>query len=970
MRNTILLLHAIPEIRSQLRALVGESYYVLETGDIATFRRLLEDKQNAVAGVFLAYNFLSVASKDGLMRDGNPYLPADIPVFAITEENRQDLEGKAVQWGADQILHLPLEQAATGILIRKLIRLYTKNRNMVKILEEQKDALSNTGEVLIDALSTIIECRSVESGQHVLRIRSFTRVLLREVERFCPEYGLDDVVISQISGAAALHDIGKISIPDAILNKPGKLPEDEFAIMKTHSAAGSEIIARLGGMGNENFLRYAYNICRYHHERWDGRGYPEGLSGEDIPLCAQVVGLTDAYDALTTKRVYKEACSCEQATNMILNGECGVFSPKLLECFKQVQEEFSYLAKRYADGGISPAERIVEPLTPPSRSVTNALQDVMHKYDILLQHIGALVMEVDLETNIIQTIYNPDHSFDYLQNAKNPAHAMNLLAENSVHPDDRVLLTDRFNEYLEMFFDSGLNKSVRRYRMQDMHGVYRYYDVSCYRLEEGTKKILGVWEEAPEDKNRLERDSLTDLLNKESACRQTEEFLMEKTEGRLFGLAIVDLDNFKLVNDRYGHLFGDELLSLVAQKLRRLFRSTDVVARIGGDEFLIFMPNIPDRAVIVERCQMLIREIADMFDGKMQEVGLSCSVGIAYAPEHGANYQDLFRRADIALYRAKHLGKNCHVVYDPLLQMQAHPSQVSQRIDSDEQPEWTENNLPYYAFDMLYESGNVEATINHLLAIIGQQTNASRVYIFENSRDDTTCSNTFEWCNEGVTAEIDNLQEISYITDIPGYEKNFNELGIFYCSDVATLPLHLRNILEPQGIRSLLHCAIRDNGRFRGYVGLDDNNNPRMWTQEQIDAITFLSRIVSIFLMKHRVQEETHTMAENLRQVLNHEYAWVYIVEPETYRIKFLNERTEHLVPGISKDSICYKVLMNRDEPCEDCPIRTKKQMFINNQHLGKQVLVDASKIRWEGKNQWLITCREDENKKIIKNKK
>ena len=156
-------------------------------------------------------------------------------------------------------------------------------------------------------------------------------------------------MVDMISSAAALHDIGKISVPDAVLNKPGRLTPEEFEIMKAHTTSGSHMLKGLNGIADETYLYYAYNICRHHHERWDGRGYPDGLDGDNIPIAAQAVGLADVYDALTTPRVYKEAYSTDRAVTMILNGECGVFSPKILDSFLRVKDQFAELARLYAD---------------------------------------------------------------------------------------------------------------------------------------------------------------------------------------------------------------------------------------------------------------------------------------------------------------------------------------------------------------------------------------------------------------------------------------------------------------------------------------------------------------------------------------------------------------------------------------------------------------------------------------------
>ena len=214
--------------------------------------------------------------------------------------------------------------------------------------------LRSSNESMVDVLSTIIEYRSVETGNHVMRIRQYTKALLSKVMETYPEYNLTPEDISSIVSASSLHDIGKISIPDSILNKPGKLTNEEFEIMKGHTTSGAEILKNLNEVGDRKYLRYAYNICLYHHERWDGRGYPTGISGDEIPICAQVVGVADVYDALTSDRVYKKAYSHTKALNMIINGDCGEFSPKVLECLKKVRDQFRDIHSNLLD-------------TPPTR---------------------------------------------------------------------------------------------------------------------------------------------------------------------------------------------------------------------------------------------------------------------------------------------------------------------------------------------------------------------------------------------------------------------------------------------------------------------------------------------------------------------------------------------------------------------------------------------------------------------------
>ena len=210
--------------------------------------------------------------------------------------------------------------------------LYAKQKRLVQMVAEQvyeKEKVSNT---MISILSHIVEFRNNESGLHVVHIRTITELLLRRLCKKTDRYPLTEADISLISTASALHDIGKINVPEEILNKSGRLTKEEFEIIKTHSAVGEHMLRQIPFNQNEPLVKVAREICRWHHERWDGRGYPDGLTGDEIPISAQVVSLADVYDARTSERCYKAAFDHETALNMIVNGECGAFNPLLLEC--------------------------------------------------------------------------------------------------------------------------------------------------------------------------------------------------------------------------------------------------------------------------------------------------------------------------------------------------------------------------------------------------------------------------------------------------------------------------------------------------------------------------------------------------------------------------------------------------------------------------------------------------------------
>ena len=256
----------------------------------------------------------------------------ETPVIMISAEDAYSFIERAYDLGASDYITRPFDARVVCRRVSNTLMLYAKQKRLVQMVAEQvyeKEKVSNT---MISILSHIVEFRNNESGLHVLHIRTITELLLRRLRKKTDRYPLTEADISLISTASALHDIGKINIPEQILNKPGRLTKEEFEIIKTHSAVGEHMLRQIPFNQNEPLVKVAREICRWHHERWDGRGYPDGFKGDEIPISAQVVSLADVYDALTSERCYKAAFDHETALNMIVNGECGAFNPLLLEC--------------------------------------------------------------------------------------------------------------------------------------------------------------------------------------------------------------------------------------------------------------------------------------------------------------------------------------------------------------------------------------------------------------------------------------------------------------------------------------------------------------------------------------------------------------------------------------------------------------------------------------------------------------
>ena len=262
----------------------------------------------------------------------------DIPVIMISGEDSGEVIKRAYEMGVSDYIKRPFDMEVVHRRVLNTIKLYAKQRRLVAMVMNQVSEKEKNSRMLISVLSEIVEFRNGESGTHVLNINTLTTMILEQLVKKTDKYHLSWSNRMLISTASSLHDIGKIGIDEKILNKPGRLTPEERKIMEKHTVIGADMLANLPMYEDEPLMKVAYQICRWHHERYDGKGYPDGLKGEEIPISAQVVALADVYDALTSERVYKKAYSHEEAVQMICNGECGTFNPLLLECLCEIQD--------------------------------------------------------------------------------------------------------------------------------------------------------------------------------------------------------------------------------------------------------------------------------------------------------------------------------------------------------------------------------------------------------------------------------------------------------------------------------------------------------------------------------------------------------------------------------------------------------------------------------------------------------
>ena len=327
--------------RSILADILQDEYELFEAADGVEAISVIQNLFLELSAVLLDIVMPRMSGFDVLSVMNQRHWIEDLPVIIISAESGSGQIERAYNMGATDFIMCPFDAVLVHRRVVNTILLYTKQKKLMGLVVEQVDEKERRSNMMVDILSHIVEFRNGESGSHVVNIKRITELLLDRLPMRTNKYTVSGTEQLLIPMAAALHDIGKIGIDDKILNKPGRLTKEEFEIMKTHSAIGANMLESLEQFRDEPLLKIAHDICRWHHERYDGRGYPDGLKGDEIPISAQIVSVADVYDALVSERVYKKAYSHEKAMALILNGECGTFNPVLVECLKDIQNELA-----------------------------------------------------------------------------------------------------------------------------------------------------------------------------------------------------------------------------------------------------------------------------------------------------------------------------------------------------------------------------------------------------------------------------------------------------------------------------------------------------------------------------------------------------------------------------------------------------------------------------------------------------
>mgnify|MGYP000450331621 FL=1 len=654
--------------RSILADMLGDEYEILEAENGLEAVSAIQKYRTEIDLVLLdivmpemdGFEVLTVMNRNNAIED--------IPVIMISAETAPAHIERAYNLGVTDFITRPFNALVVHRRVVNTTLLYAKQKKLVGMVADQIYERERQSSLMIDILSHIVEFRNGESGQHVVHIRTLTELLLRRLVIKTDRYPLSPSDITLISTASALHDVGKISIPGEILNKPGRFTDEEFTIMKRHTVIGSDMMEAVPVQGSGPLVKVARDICRWHHERWDGRGYPDGLKGDGIPISAQIVALADVYDALTSPRVYKPAFPHEKAVEMILKGECGAFNPLLLEILTEVAPQ---LPEELEDRS---GERTAQ------MEMRSVAQEMHHYEELSASERTLQLLEHERMKYSFFAAMSQEIQFEYT--ADPSMVTLNAWGANRLGLKETVMEphgSDKVRDILSDGDMEGLAHALRN--TTPAQPVIRYECKITLNGEERWCRIIAraTWnaEEPPQYTGAigkavdihdsqmklaaLERmathDPLTGLLNHVSAKKRIEERVEGRPDGQ-FALAIFDLDYFKNANNTFGHIFGDEVLKFLADKLRESIRGADIAARVGGDEFLLFLEYRGELDPIISRIYHTIS------DSAYEQFPISLSMGIARTEVVGTDYETMFHAADQALYRVKRSGRGRYDYYD------------------------------------------------------------------------------------------------------------------------------------------------------------------------------------------------------------------------------------------------------------------------------------------------------------------
>lgn len=517
-----------------------------------------------------------------------------------------------------------------------------------------------------------------------------------------------------------------------------------------------------------------------------------------------------------------------------------------------------------------------------------------------------------------------------------------------------IFIGGLFSLLLVFYKSNSLRQYITEYALLVL-GILIIYAILSQRF---FKKKLSCIEEL---QNRVALDSLTGLYNKTTTRNTIVEYL-NVSKNETHALFVIDIDDFKVVNDRYGHLTGDNLLKNIASNIKEIFREDDVVGRFGGDEFVVFMRNIPSNEALVDKANSLCKVLNKNFVGSYGSI--SGSIGIAIFPQNGTDYYSLFESADKAMYSAKRQGKNCYCIYEDNVNVNSEDNKFTscRRVN-----DYTSsiNHISSYIFKTLYRSYDMDSALNDILKYVGKYFKVDRAYIYETNEEGNVLTNTYQWCNQTISHE--NIQVKSIKSN--NLLKYWNEFGVnemYYCNNSNELPHYIRHRCETAGVTAFIHGGILRFDNFKGFIGFDwYQKGGRIWTSDEIEAIRVISEIISVFIDRKRNDNMLQRERDITRVLVDNSDMYTYVINKDTHKILFISKALQDMTGARVGDN-CHSIIRGSEASCRDCPLHNygpnegKKVTIMKDKLFNGEVQVTLSNLTWiDGSNACAVHIKQ-----------
>ena len=602
----------------------------------------------------------------------------------------------------------------------------------------------------------------------------------------------------------------------------------------------------------------------------------------------------------------------------------------------------------------------------------------MESYRILAELSKAIMFEWDIATDRFYVSSNWKLKFGTEPPTEKFSHHIPQIF--GMHPED----TDELTSYIENIQNNTeIIEHTKYYKKIEVRLLTKKHAYSWFQLrlllrcnEKGLPdRVFCMITDIDLQKKEYEKllyraqiDVLTGLYNKATVQAMIIDYLRKsRLQNKNQALLIIDIDGFKEVNDHFGHLFGDTVISDLAHCIQNSFRKSDIVGRIGGDEFIVLFKNITTEELIVKKAQELINLLQRTYNSNGTHYKVSASIGIVISPLYGTHFDDLFQKADHALYYVKEHGKNnFHFFHENLPDPQYISTRTLEITNAKNRPNQKafHENVIEYIFKILYRSQDANVAINLILEMIGRKYNISRTFILEKNAREEYC-NTFEWCNEGIVSLQSELQNIDKAM-AEKFFAHFDENGIFSCDNINLLPAELKIYFKKSPVKALLECAMLNDGIKAGVIGFECHHQPRLWKNEEIEVLSFTAEILSVFLLKKRAFDKMKRSHMQALEILDYIDSFIFVIDKNTHEILFANKKSLDVFGTYQLGKSCYDFISCEKKPCDYCPMllltesieQAQKDIYFPKRDLWVHAV--ASKIHWDNTREvCLLHCHD-----------